>query len=179
MVAATFLRLNNIGMVERRTAVLDADEHGTNADIKNRLYDLQRYTVAHMNTGTGQFYLEHQYKRDSQERVKQASQGADASGNIYKQASNVCDSQFAYYSSAYLQCFMNELDKHPASKNIPSQINLPPSDLYRHEFIAPLWSPDFAGWSVAVCLLLTLIIVVRLLALGVLKLLLRRHYQSI
>lgn len=40
-VAATFLRLNNIGMIERRTAVIAADEAGDNAVTQQRLFALQ------------------------------------------------------------------------------------------------------------------------------------------
>ena len=38
-VAATFLRLNSIGMVQRRDAVIPADKEGNNDAIINRLYD--------------------------------------------------------------------------------------------------------------------------------------------
>ena len=42
-VSATFLRLNNIGMVERRSAVITADAVGNDDVTQSRLYDLQRY----------------------------------------------------------------------------------------------------------------------------------------
>jgi uncharacterized SAM-binding protein YcdF (DUF218 family) len=38
-ISATFLRLNNIGMIERRSAVLAADEAGKADAIQDRLYD--------------------------------------------------------------------------------------------------------------------------------------------
>lgn len=41
-VTATFLRLNNIGMIQRRDAVLSADKQGNEDVLRNRLYDLQR-----------------------------------------------------------------------------------------------------------------------------------------
>jgi hypothetical protein len=49
-VSATFLRLNNIGMIERREGVLSADAQGDEQVIIKRLYDLQRHVSAHMNT---------------------------------------------------------------------------------------------------------------------------------
>ena len=59
-IAATFLRLNSIGMVQRREAVISADKQGNEEDIITRLYDLQRYVAAHMNTDLGRgVYLEH------------------------------------------------------------------------------------------------------------------------
>jgi len=57
--SATFLRLNNIGMIQRRTAVLNADAVGDNEITQNRLYDLQRYVTSHMNTDMNKgVYLE-------------------------------------------------------------------------------------------------------------------------
>lgn len=179
LIAATFLRLNNIGMVERRDAVLAADENGTSDDVKNRLYDLQRYAVAHMNSSTGKFYLEKQYKRDSQKAIDAASKIDNSNGNVYKKASDVCDSQFATYSTAYLQCFIGVVDKYPAGKDQPKTVELPRSELYRHEFLSPTWSPDFAGWSVAICALISLLIILRLTVLTALRLMLKRHYRSI
>lgn len=179
LIAATFLRLNNIGMVERRDAVLAADEHGSSDDIKNRLYDLQRHASAHMNSSTGQFYLEKQYKRDSQKAIDSASGANDVNGNVYKKASDVCDGQFAYYSTAYLQCFLGVVNKYPAGSDRPATVELPPSDLYRHEFLSPSWSPDFAGWSLVVCVVIALLILLRQLLLLTLKLMLRRRYRSI
>ncbi len=69
-IAATFLRLNNIGMAQRREAVLMADREGRDEDMVNRMYDLQRYTAAHMNADTGQFDLTEQYERDVQEVIE-------------------------------------------------------------------------------------------------------------
>ena len=70
-IAATFLRLNNIGMVQRREAVLVADKEGNDEVIINRLYDLQRHVSSHMNTDLGRgVYLEESYTRDYDEWVR-------------------------------------------------------------------------------------------------------------
>ena len=53
-VAATFWRLNNVGMEQRRDAVKAADKSGNLDEVQSRLYDLQRYVVAHMNADTGE-----------------------------------------------------------------------------------------------------------------------------
>lgn len=178
-VAATFLRLNNIGMVERRNAVLAADEAGDDQVTTQRLYDLQRYVSSHMNTSMDPgLYLEASYKRDSKAAYDRAASGANANGNIYKKAQEVCAPQFDSYSYAYLQCTTSELAKYPSADDLASSVNLPKVDSYRHNFISPLWSPDFAGWSTLVTLLIGFVIMVRLLALGVLKLMLKRHYRS-
>ena len=62
-VAATFLRLNNIGMIERRDAVWAADKTGDVGKVQDRLYDLQRYVASHMNTDPGRVQLDHAYKK--------------------------------------------------------------------------------------------------------------------
>ena len=49
-VTATFLRLDNIGMDQRKKAVLTADKSGNEASIQSRLYDLQRYSACLLYT---------------------------------------------------------------------------------------------------------------------------------
>ena len=179
-VAATFLRLNNIGMIERRTAVVDADAAGNNQATLNRLYDLQRYVTSHMNTDMGKgVYLESTYKRDTQAAYTKASNDSNPNGNIYKKAQDICAPRFTSYSYAYLQCTLSELSKYPASSNLISSVNLPQANMYLHVYISPIWSPDFAGWSVLICIAILTMIIARLISVGILKLLLKRHYQSI
>ena len=179
-VAATFLRLNNIGMVERRKAVVAADEAGNSGVTINRLYDLQRFVSAHMNTDMGKgLYLETSYKRDDQAALDKASQDSNPNGNIYKKAQEVCAPQFSRYSYAYLQCTTGELAKYPAASDPASSVQRPHPDSYLHVFVSPLWSPDFAGWSVVACLVISLMISVRLLSLVVLRIILHQHYTSV
>jgi hypothetical protein len=178
-IAATFLRLNNIGMIQRRDAVLAADKSGEESSIQSRLYDLQRYAAAHMNGSSGQFYLEEQYKRDAQAAVDAASSDNNPNGNINAKAEAVCKPQYKVWSPAYVQCFADELSKYPPSPDPAENVKLPDTNLYRFEFVSPLWSPDFAGFSVLVCIVIALMIVARLIGLGVLRLLLKRHYRGI
>lgn len=179
-IAATFLRLNNIGMVERRTAVIAADKAGKQEDIIRRLYDLQQYVSAHMNTDLGKgVYLESTYQQDSQKALNAASNDQNPNGNIYKKAQEVCAPRFNHYSTAYLQCTTSELAKYPASSDLIGAVKLPSASAYLHDYESPVWSPDFAGWSVVVCVVLVLMILARLISLGILKLMLRRHYRSV
>lgn len=179
-IAATFLRLNNIGMVDRRAAVVAADKVGNQDNTIQRLYDLQQFVSAHMNTDLGKgVYLQATYQRDSQAALNQASGDQNPNGNIYKKAQEVCAPRFSHYSTAYLQCTTGELAKYPASSNLITAVKLPAASAYLHDYESPLWSPDFAGWSVVVCIILTLMIVARLVSIGILKLLLRHHYRSV
>lgn len=178
-VAATFLRLNNIGMSERRDAVLAADKAGDGRATQSRLYDLQRYTAAHMNTETGPFYLKGQYERDAQKVVDAAKAGGSSGININAAAEATCKPQFTVWSPQYVRCFADELAKYPPSPDPVQNVNLPSPDLYRYSFSAPLWSPDFAGWTVALCGLIILMIVTRLATLLTLQMLLKRHYRGV
>lgn len=178
-VAATFLRLNNIGMIQRRDAVLSADKDGDQSVMTQRLYDLQRFSASHMNATTDTFFLEHQYKRDAQKAVDNTKKYDNPNGNINAKAEAVCKPQFTVWSPAYVQCFANELAKYPPSPNPDENVKLPNSDLYRQSFASPLWSPDFAGWTVAACAVIILMITVRLLSLGILRLMLKRQYRGI
>lgn len=181
-VAATFLRLNNIGMIQRREAVMEADK-GTDPSVtQTRLYDLQRYVAAHMNADMGTIYLENQYKRDSQKVIDAASDDGNPNGNVFKKAQEVCAPKYAnlgHYSQAYQQCVISELDSFSPSGDPASSVTLPKADQYRFSFVSPLWSPDFAGFSVLVCLVIVALIVTRLIALGILKCILRLRHRGI
>ena len=179
-IAATFLRLNSIGMVQRRDAVISADKEGNEQVIVNRLYDLQRFVTTHMNTDLGRgVYLEHGYNRDFQNWQQNQYGDDNPNGNIYKKAQEVCAPQFQYYSYAYLQCTTNELAKYPAASDPATDTSKPRQEAYIHSFSSPLWSSDFAGWSVVAFGVILLLIVVRLLSIGALQLMLRRNYKRI
>ncbi len=177
-IAATFLRINNTGMVQRRNAVTAADKSGNVEDISTRIYDLQRYSAAHMNADSGTFYLQEQYNRDAQRALADTANLSAASAQANAEAEAVCHPQFHGWSTAYMQCFLAELAKRPGADKLPEP-KLPDPALYRYSFVSPLWSPDFAGWSVLVCLMIILMIIGRLLSLMILRLLLRRHYQAV
>ena len=179
-VAATFLRLNNIGMVQRRAAVITADTAGNQDDIIRTLSDLQQYVTAHMNTDLGRgVYLESSYNHDYQAWQATAYGDSNPNGNIYKKAQDVCAPKFTHYSTAYLQCTTSELAKYPAAADPGKGTGAPQVDSYVHDYVSPVWSPDFAGWSLVVCAVLALMIIARLVSVGILRLLLRRHYKSV
>jgi hypothetical protein len=179
-ISATFLRLNNIGMVERRDAVLSADKQGNEEIIIERLYDLQRHVSSHMNTDLGRgVYLESSYTRDLQNWQSSQYGDSNPNGNIYKKAQEVCAPRFSSYSAAYLQCTTSELAKYPAAATPATDTSKPRQEAYIHSFTSPFWSPDFAGWSVLTFIIILGLIVVRFVSLGVLALLLRKHYKTI
>lgn len=177
-VAATFLRLNNVGMSERRNAVINADKSGDVVVTKTRLLDLQQYVSQHMNTSTGKFSLQGQYERDSRAAMDAAAEDGGAHGNIYKKAQEVCAPQFSGYSLAYQQCTLSELEKYAPGESLQSQVTLPSPELYSHSFAAPRWSPDFAGFSVLICVVIGLVIIGRMLSLAALKIMLKMRARG-
>lgn len=176
-VAATFLRINNTGMIARRDAVLAADKSADAAAIEARLHELQVYSSTHMNADTGRLYLQEQYNRDVQKAVAESSSQSSVSADANAQAEAVCHPQYSGWSTAYMNCFLNELAKYPTAEALPEP-DLPSPSLYLYSFASPIWSPDFAGWTVLACLAVACIIIARLIGLGVLRLMLRRHYRE-
>ena len=179
LIAATFLRLNNVGMVERRTAVFAADKRGDREQVKQNLYALQRYSSSHMNAGTSAIYLENLYEIDVKEARKKAQSSSGLAAKIIEQADAKCNEQFRGNYQAYSVCFAAEQRKYVGVNGTTSEIQLPNPELYRHAYFSPLWSPDFAGWTILLSIAIALVIAARLLGLIILKLLLRKHYSSI
>jgi len=177
-ISATLLRVNNVGMLQRRDAVHAADKAGNADDTRARLYDLRRYAASHINANTGPVYLQDQYNRDAQAAIQAATQVSAAGQTANAQAEAVCKPQFHGWSTAYMECFLAELDKRPTSEKLPDPV-MPVAELYKYEFLSPVWSPDFAGWSIVVFCFIFLCIIARLTSVMVLRLLLRRHYRGV
>lgn len=179
IITATFLRVNNVGMLERRKAVEAADKLGDEDMIKERLYELQQYTSRHMNASTGSFDLSATYERDVK-LILQKAEDANKNTNdtIWNKTADECFRQFYGNWQGSVQCIAEKQKEFPNSAPI-TDIETPDPVLYRYNFLSPAWTTDFAGWSMLVCLILFLVIVGRWVALGVLYLLLRRRYQRI
>ena len=164
-------------MVARRDAVLAADKVGDESAIEARLYELQVYSSSHMNADTGTFYLQQQYNRDVEKAVKASSSQSAVAADANAKAEAVCHPQYSGWSTAYMNCFLNELAKYPTASTLPTP-KLPSASLYRYSFASPVWSPGFAGFTILACLLIVVLIIVRLIALLVLRLMMRRHYRA-
>lgn len=179
-VAMTFLRLNNVGMIERRAAVISADEAGDREVIQDRLYDLQRYVSQHMNTDLGEkgVPLEQTFLRDYEAKLAEASSERNANRDIFKISNDICRARVSRSLTAHKDCMTTELAKYPEGSDLVEEITLP-TEPYYHSFASPLWSPDFAGWSVVVVAVIILMIIARIVSVMILKLMLRKHYKSI
>ena len=181
-ITATFLRLNNVGMVERREAVYTADKTDDSVGLASRLYDLQRFVSAHMNADPGRVALVKTYERDNERHKKayQESTNSTANGDAFQKAEAVCgpiarSNGWRWPDMRYTNCINQELEKIPGGQAVISEFKPLPVEPYYHTFTSPLWSPDFAGWSLIVTVIIGLIIIGRLVVLAILRFILRRR----
>lgn len=142
------LRGNNLKMIELRDAVHAADKAGKG--INEALNNLRSHVYSHMNTSlttTNGVYPPVQlgYTYD---RLKQR-----ASDDVYRDAQTYCEKNQpkGFYGAYRISCVQNYVQSHPIE---PSDI---PAGLYQFDFVSPAWSPDLAGWSLAVSSILLVI----------------------
>ena len=177
IISATFLRLNNIGMIERRSAVYTADEAGDKELVASRLVDLQHYVAGHMNSDPGQIVLENIYNQDYNDALNKASSAQ--SSNLHKQIDTLCKSRYTSNWTAYFQCFIDQLNASPEGKDITNSAKFPSVAFYTHSYFSPLWTPDFAGLSVLICIFLLALIIIRIISFAVMYSLIRKHRKLI
>ena len=185
-ISATFLRLNNVGMVERRESVENADKAGDIVNLQQRLYDLQRYVSTHMTADPGKIALDHTYKQMYDRKLKEFEEEIKNQSNndTVSKVRAVCDARaqqggYGRFTTQadprYINCINEKWAKYPASKATNLQFEAPSTEPYYHTFVSPIWSADYAGWSLLVTIFIAMIIVMRLVVLGMLKLMLRRR----
>jgi hypothetical protein len=162
------LRSNYQHMAELRTAVYVADEQNTN--VESALQALRAYVNGHMNTsltkGAGSVYppihLLHTYerlKKIEQERVNAVN------SQVYTEAQRSCEQQYpgSFSGGPRVPCIEAYVKSHgTTARPIPQ-------DLYKFSFASPSWSPDFAGWTLALSILLLVLTILRFLAGRLLK----------
>ena len=186
--AATLLRFDHLGMVERRDRVMAADESGDEEELWDALRDLQEYTARHIVVnmvaeenggerlvfGTGPFYLEQQYVRTAKRELAKAEEALQEAhdnpyGNVFKKAADVCDELARRYgwgfNKAYIDCMTNELAKYPGVAEIEDfrQAMIPPTVLFRRNIASPVWTWGWAGVTILACLVLSVVILIRFL----------------
>jgi hypothetical protein len=184
LVAATLLRLNNLGMVDRRQAVIAADEKGDDEAVKRALVELQRYVSSHMNTSLDKgVYRVAAYERDRDTALTAAASSTNPQSEVYKQASVECRSRFQggveSFRNDYVTCVLDRVSALQSSSDPAAGADLPIADNYRYDYVSPAWTPDLAGLVVLFCAVITGVIVIRFIALGVLHLMLKHRYRSI
>lgn len=191
-IIATALRLNNVGMIRRREAVISADTNGDREKALKATQDLANYAYSHMNSGGIVFVEGEGWKVEQNVRViwekiyeadyrkvmdeSSAKMANNPNGNIYKKTAEICDPINTGYNRAYFDCFWNELQKYSGEDYISNaDVEIPNPSEYTFTFISPLWTPDLAGWTIVVAVLIIVLIISKLIFEGILRLMLKKH----
>ena len=186
-IAATLLRFDDLKMVELRDAVYAADENGSDEEIAAALKNLKAFAESHiiinfeekngqysLTFGTGPIWLEGQYNRKATAAIEEAEKKlaeqnqSNPNGNVFAAAMAVCKPQavrygWAWNSSGYLDCMTGEINKYPTTDYLVDSYtaSVPSTALFRYDFASPAWAPTLAGWTILLCLILTIWIVVK------------------
>ena len=174
-VAAFLLRQNNLRMIELRNAVTQADENPT-GDTKAALLNLQKYVASHMNTDLGNgVYLQETYQRAYSAAVQAAVTATNPNAALYEKVEKECRPVYERTKSfpAYTQCASDKLGQLAPNQDALANFKAPPVDLYHYNFVSPLISFDAAGIFVIITGVIALLILARLVAYIVLRLMLR------
>lgn len=169
--SALLLRHNNLQMVERRRAVLTADEQ--NGNIDKALKDLRAYMAGHMNTRMGEpIQLKYSYERAVKKQVDQAaSSGKPTDAAAYQRAQAECKTG---NTVTYAQCVIDKTSQVAPGSDPITQINPPAVELFSYQFYSPAWSPDAAGFVTLGFFLTLLVLVLRVIGERIAWLVLRR-----
>jgi len=167
------LRHNNLVALQLRDQVLKVDEQ--NGDVEGALKKLREYVYAHMNTdlaAPGGVYppVQLKYRYERLQAAEKARVTA-ANGTLYTEAQGYCERLIPEGRSLYrIDCIQNYITSHggTAEKAIPDA-------LYKFDFQPPMWSPDLAGWSLVLTVLLIIAFIIRSTTVIYLKYRLKQH----
>lgn len=139
------LRNNSQRLEPLVAAVVEADRQ--DGDVDTALRRLGNYVTNHMNTQLDEpVQLAYSYDRATQEVLTKAQ--ATAEGAIYKKAQEVCEDPNVLLSVRAL-CIQDYVLKHAPPGREPVEVKFPDKAAYTFNFVSPKWSPDLAGWLVA------------------------------
>jgi hypothetical protein len=149
-------------MIELREQVHIADERG--ADIEKPLRELRGYVHSHMNTDLSSgnvsikppIQLKHRYERlleHESQRVNKINQ------TVKKQGEQECARKFpgGGLNASRVNCVAEYTRVNTVD---PKQI---PNELYKFDFVSPVWSPDFAGLTLLASLIFFATYIIRLI----------------
>jgi hypothetical protein len=180
-ISATFLRLNNLGMIEARQRVKTADVSGNSEAIRSSLAELQHYASGHMNAYPGVIYLQESYNRDYSEALAAAGSSHNSNSDIYQQASIACRERFqggtASFRNDYVTCVAAAVSSLPPEQQ--QAINLPHPNSYRYSFSSPLMSLDIAGLATFVTVFLSVFILIKIIGVVALQAILKRRRTTL
>jgi hypothetical protein len=153
LICVAALRSNNEHMIQLRGDVYTADKD--NGNVEQALENLRAYVVDHMNTALASgpdavhppIQLKYTYNRlMATEDAKVQAENKD----VYTNAETYCQAEVPEgFSGRYrLGCVDSYVTSHGAT------VKAVPRNLYEFDFVDAKWSPDLAGWSMVVTILL-------------------------
>jgi hypothetical protein len=152
-----------------------ADKTGDRTQVIAAAKELQHYVSAHMNTSTGRIALQTLYDQTAQ-AVLAANKPPNIDAGVYQAATAQCQPQLRIGGyRAWANCVADAVG---AGSNPTEKVPPPNPDLYYLNFASTRWSPDAAGISVLICIVLIVSIVVRLITLIILRIILRFKYRA-
>jgi uncharacterized integral membrane protein len=174
MLAAIFLRLNNLGMMERRDTLIEADKTGDIYKVQEAARVLQNYVAHHMNTQTGRVALQTLYDQDFK-KIVEANKTPEVENGDYQAAMVRCRQIYPRGGTNWAKCVADSVGV--SEVNITTE-PLPSPDAYYVNYVPARWSFDPAGASVLACFLLGLTIIFRLIFILILKIILKFKYRA-
>jgi hypothetical protein len=141
------MRQNNLKAIALRDKVVAADKN--QQDVEKPLRTLREYVYSHMNTDLSSgggiqqpIQLKYRYERLVK---KEKARVEKANAAIYTRAQKYCEAKFpaGFSGSGRIPCIEQYVsDRGVDEKDIPDA-------LYKFAFVSPVWSPDLAGFSLA------------------------------
>ena len=176
MLAVIFLRLNSIGAIERYEALKSADKTGDVAKVEAAAKNLQNYVTRHMNSTVPAVALNTLYEQAVQEALDVAKTD-DIDETLYQKVTEECASVwYSGGSKARAKCIAERIGTSTVEYSEPELIT---PDAFYVQYASARWSPDAAGFMVLLCFILTITIIVRIIAVVLLKIVLRFKYRSV
>jgi hypothetical protein len=184
IVAATLLRINNLNMVDLLQAVKVADKEGDKEKIKQSITNLGQYVTTHMHTDVkDKLNLEYSYERDKEAALTAAQSATNPNSEEYKIAAVECQARWqggvASFRNDYVKCVIDRVAAMSGQSAEDLSAQMPRAEMYNVTFASPLWSPDPAGFAVAFCVIITIIILMRLTGAIILQLLIKKQFRAI
>lgn len=153
------LRQNNLHMVELRDEVIKADERGGN--VEKPLEELRNYVYSHMNTdlSSGPYGIDPpiQLKSKYQRLLEQREESlAQVNEQVKARAESICARKHPEkgYNSPRVACVQRYVQNNAEQ---PGDV---PKELYTFDFVSPKWTPDFAGISLVLGVMTSMLFLV-------------------
>lgn len=154
------LRNNYQTMVELREEVYAADQSG--AGVEEALQRLRAHVNVHMNTnlsGGAESIYPPIHLKATYERLQAAEQTRvnDINSRVYTEAQAYCERQYpgSFSGGPRVPCIEQYVKEKGAT------VQPIPDALYKFAFASPSWSPDLAGWMMAVSIVFLVLALIR------------------